>query len=253
MICFPFAGGGAQSYSGWSTLMPEGIEVVAVKLPGREARMRETPVRDARSLVDEMLGEVQDYLDIPFVLYGHSLGALLAYEFARRLRDTSLAPECLVVSARVPPHRRPPRESIHALPQDQFVEALRRMDGTPAEVLQDAGLMALVSPMLRADLAMNDEYVHADEPLLDCNIVAFGGLDDPDAGRGAMQAWGELTHGDFSMRMVPGGHFFIRSAPALFLRLLSIEIFEQTRSARSMARRTPPSLTASHYPTGLQP
>ena len=235
LICFPFAGGGAQSFSKWPDHLPDGIELLAVQLPGRETRMRETPLSDVDSLLDAMLPEVQGYLDRPFILYGHSMGALIAYEFARRLQGMSLAPECLMVSARVAPHRRPPREPINKLPQAEFVEALRHLHGTPEEVLEDSDLMALISPMLRADFAINEEYVHAAEPRLDCNILAFGGLRDSEAGRQGMDDWREVTDGEFGLRMVPGDHFFIQTAQTLFLRMLSIEIYQQTRVAWSNA------------------
>lgn len=243
LICFPFAGGGAQSYSTWAAHLPDGIELLAVKLPGRESRIGEEPIRCTHAMMEAMLPEVQGYLDRPFVLYGHSMGALLAYEFARRLQGLSMAPEGLVVSARTAPQHRPWNAPIHTLPQPEFVEALRQLNGTPQEVLDNSDLMTLVSPMLRADLALNDDYVHERDPLLDCNVLAFGGLQDPDAGRDGMKGWGEVTRGEFSLRMVPGDHFFIRSAEAQFLRILSIEIFQQTRAARSSKKSRRENMT----------
>jgi medium-chain acyl-[acyl-carrier-protein] hydrolase len=180
------------------------------------------------------LPEIQGYLDRPFILYGHSMGALIAYEFARRMQRLSLAPECLMVSARVAPHRRPPREPINKLPQAEFVEALRQLNGTPEEVLGNEDLMALIVPMLRADFMLNEEYVYAAEPRLDCDILAFGGLADLETERQGMDDWREVTDGEFGLRMVPGGHFFIQTAQTLFLRMLSIEIYQRTKHLRPL-------------------
>jgi medium-chain acyl-[acyl-carrier-protein] hydrolase len=234
LICFPFAGGGAQSFNKWPAHLPDGIELLAVQLPGRETRMRETPLSDVSCLLDAMLPEIQGYLDRPFILYGHSMGALIAYEFARRMQRLSLAPECLMVSARVAPHRRPPREPINKLPQAEFVEALRQLNGTPEEVLGNEDLMALIVPMLRADFMLNEEYVYAAEPRLDCDILAFGGLADLETERQGMDDWREVTDGEFGLRMVPGGHFFIQTAQTLFLRMLSIEIYQRTKHLRPL-------------------
>jgi medium-chain acyl-[acyl-carrier-protein] hydrolase len=225
LFCFPFAGGGAQSFSQWPNQLPENVELCAVQLPGRETRMREPPIADAHALVRAMAPSLVPKMREPFVLFGHSMGAILAFELARLLETQwQLSPRLLIVSGRVAPHRRPPREPINRLPQSEFVEGLRHLNGTPPEILADQQLMAMIAPMLRADFAVHEEYNYRTDTRLQCDVLALGGLRDPEAGRTAIGDWRQMTEGAFSLRMFPGDHFFIQSAQTLLLRTLSLEL-----------------------------
>ncbi|GAB3033594.1 alpha/beta fold hydrolase [Oleiagrimonas citrea] len=227
LICFPFAGGSAQAYRDWSNFLPKDIELCAVQLPGREMRQREAPIDNTFDIVDALMPELTPVLDRPFALFGHSMGAIIAFEFARRLQqEGKSSPEALIVSGRVAPHRPLTRAAINHLPREEFIDGLRQLNGTPAEVLEDNDLMSLIEPMLRADLAVHESYEYTDESRLQNDILAFGGLCDPEAGREDVAAWREVTDGSFDMQMMPGDHFFIRSAQVLFLRALSIELRE---------------------------
>jgi medium-chain acyl-[acyl-carrier-protein] hydrolase len=225
LLCFPFAGGGAQAFRPWLAQLPSGVELCAAQLPGREMRLRETPFSDARALVRAMLPELMTHTDKPFVLYGHSMGALIAYETARLMQEEhSVSPVRLIVSGRVAPHFALARLPINKLPQDEFIAGLKQLNGTPREILEDNDLISLIGPMLRADLAIHEEYVHGPGPRLACDILAFGGLCDTEAGRAGLNAWAEMTAGRLTVRMLPGDHFFIQTAQSLFLRVLSIEL-----------------------------
>jgi medium-chain acyl-[acyl-carrier-protein] hydrolase len=225
LICFPFAGGSVQAFRDWQDGLPRGIELCAVQLPGREMRQRETPLTSAAQIVDAVLPALLPLMDRPFFLYGHSMGAIVAFELARRLQnDDGPAPECLIVSGRVAPHRSLTRDPINHLSHADFVNGLRLLGGTPQEVLDDTDLMSLIEPMLRADLAVHENYQYGDETKLTCDVVAFGALRDTEAGRRDVDAWRDVTQGAFRLQMMPGGHFFIRTAKALFLRALSIEL-----------------------------
>ena len=239
LICLPFAGGGAQSFSKWTEQLPDDIELCAIQLPGRETRMREKPLSTVRAVLDALLPSLLSYLDRPFILYGHSMGAIVAFELSRRLQQHSnLVAERLIVSGRVAPHRKARLEPMNALPANEFIDALRRLNGTPAEVLNDPELMALITPMLRADFAINENYVHEPLPRLGCDIVAFGGVCDPETKRSALEDWREVTSGTCTLRMVPGDHFFIVSAQALFLRMLSIELYDVVTRLSLRSRRS---------------
>jgi medium-chain acyl-[acyl-carrier-protein] hydrolase len=192
--------------------------------------MEEQPFADVHTLVGELVPALMPYLDRPFVLFGHSMGALVAFETARLIeREGSLTPARLIVSARVAPQCTLARPPINALPQAEFVEILRQLNGTPADILRDANLMTLIGPALRADLAIHENYVYQTGLRLSCDILAFGGLRDVEAERAGLNAWAGMTTGSFRLRMLPGGHFFIQSAQDLFLRILTTELYPLTR------------------------
>lgn len=219
LFCFPYAGGGAATYRTWSDVLPPDIEVEAIQLPGREWRLREEPYRSVFPLVEELATVLKDRFDAPFAFFGHSLGALISFELARELRRRGLSlPERLFLSA----HRAPqvPKElpDIHDGPDEEFYEGLRRLEGTPDELLENDELMQLLLPALRADFAIAETYECPPEPPLDCPISVFGGLGDEVTGRDKLQPWAEHTTRDFKLRMVPGGHFFVEESRDLILR-----------------------------------
>lgn len=221
LICFPFAGGGAQSFRQWLPQLPADVELSAVQLPGREMRLREAPLSDARAVVQALLPELLTLTDKPLVLYGHSMGALLAFEAARVLQeDHGISPVRLIVSGRVAPHFALARPPINQLPHDEFIEGLKHLNGTPREILEDNDLISMIGPMLRADFAIHEQYVHQPGARLACDVLAFGGLCDTEAGRAGLNAWREITAGNLTLRMLPGDHFFIQTAQNLFLRML---------------------------------
>ncbi|EKE79322.1 thioesterase II family protein [Idiomarina xiamenensis] len=226
IICFPFAGGGTQSYADWVEYLPNNIEVCAVRLPGRELRINEKPYKSLAELLDEIIDKqiLKPYLDKPFFLFGHSLGALIAYELAVCLQQKNISPISLIISGRVAPHRKSPREPVYQLPIGEFVEALRSLGGTPPEVLGDEELMSIVIPVLRADFEINEGYEYRENPKLTCDLVAFAGTSDNETQREAVLDWADLTSEEFKPRMVPGDHFFIQNVKRQFLRMLSIEL-----------------------------
>lgn len=221
LVCFPYAGGGASVFASWPAGTGPDIEVCAVQLPGREARFGQRPFQDVRTLVSAVEASLGGLLDEPFALFGHSMGALVAFEFARRLAARRRrAPAHLFVSARPAPHLRRPWPRAHLLPDDQLIDRVRQIGGTPAQVLADARLMRLVLPVLRADFAVNDGHVHRPGPLLDCPVTALGGRDDPEASPRALTAWQRHTTGPFRLRLFDGGHFYLREHRDELLRVV---------------------------------
>ena len=189
--------------------------------------MREALLSTAQNVVDALVPAMLPFLDKPFLFFGHSMGALISYECARRLQQRhEPGPARLIVSARVAPHSIPPRPPLHALPEDEFVAGLKAMNGTPPEVFENKELLDLVLPMLRADFAISEAYRYESSEKLSCDIVAFGGLRDKETFRSGLMEWGELTSGSFNLRMLPGDHFYLRNEQSAFLRMLSAEIYQ---------------------------
>ena len=223
LFCFPYAGAGAVIFRTWSDDLPGDVEVCPVQLPGRGTRLMEPPFTQLPPLVEALAEALVPLLDKPFAFFGHSLGALVSFELARRLRSQyGVHPARLFVSAsRAPqvPHRGPP---AHTLPEKDFLAELQRLNGTPSELLEHEELMEIMLPLLRADFAVYETYVYSTELPLNCPISAFGGLQDRNVNNSDLEAWRAQTSGSFSLRMFPGDHFFLRQP--LFLRVLSQEL-----------------------------
>lgn len=222
LFCLPYAGGGASVFRTWPVGLPPDVEVCPIQLPGRETRLAEAPFSRLAALVDALGEGLRPYLDLPFALFGHSMGALVGFELARRLRGRyGSSPRHLFVSARRAPHlpeRRPP---IHRLPDPALVEELRRLNGTPEAVLRNGELMRLMLPALRADLAVCETYVHVEQAPLECPVSALGGVDDLEVPGGDLAAWAEQTRGPFALHMLPGDHFFLQGSRDGVLRVVA--------------------------------
>jgi len=230
LFCFPYAGEGSLIFRNWPDQLPPGIETCLVQLPGRGARMNETAFRELRTLVEATDQAMSEYLDKPLALFGHSMGAMICFELAHLLRrERGIEPMHLFVSGRRAPQICEAEAPTYNLPEAEFIQELRRLNGTPREVLDHPELMAVLIPILRADFSVCQTYTYSPKPLLGCPITAFGGLADVEAPREQMEGWREQTASSFSMRMFPGDHFFIHSAQSLVLRVLSQEIYQHLR------------------------
>lgn len=212
LICIPYAGGGASVFRKWPDLLPPEIELCAVQLPGRETRILETPLADLEALTDQLRTAIAPYLNRPFALFGHSKGALVAYVLTRALRrHGDPLPIHLFASGRRAPHLPARRGNLHHLPDHAFIQELRRLGGTPEEVLQNPEMMDYLLPMLRADFRLTEAYVHEEEPPLDVPISAYGGESDAHVSVEEIVAWEAHTRRAFRTCIYPGGHFFLHT------------------------------------------
>jgi medium-chain acyl-[acyl-carrier-protein] hydrolase len=227
MFCLPYAGGGASVYRGWGASLPNYLEVCPVQLPGRESRLREAPFTDLKTMVPAVADALVPYMDLPFVLFGHSMGAAIAFELTRELRRRGRPqPLHLFVSGRRAPHLPAREEPIHALPEPEFLAKLRELNGTPEEVLQHEELMKLLLPILRADFGVNETYEYTEGEPLQAGISALGGIGDKDVLREDVDAWRQHTTGRFRARMFPGDHFFIHGNKDLVLEAVARDLAE---------------------------
>lgn len=221
LFCFSYAGAGASTFRSWPDAFPPQIEICAVQLPGRETRIRERPFDRIDPLVWALVPALTEHFDRPFAFFGHSMGALIAFELVRELLRRGLSvPVHLFVSGRGAPHLRPAHADLHRLPDDEFVRALRLLNGTPVKVFEHPELLQMLLPALRADFSVCGTYVYREAPPLPCAITACGGVDDPDVPPPALERWRSFTADRFEMRMFPGDHFYLRtSEPALLAAL----------------------------------
>jgi medium-chain acyl-[acyl-carrier-protein] hydrolase len=225
LFCLPFAGGGTLSFRAWSADLPH-VELCPIQLPGRERRLTEAPYNRIEPLIQALTEAILPALDRPYALFGHSMGGLIAFELVRSLRRSHQPqPSHLFVSGCRPPQVPDVNPPIHALPDAEFVQQLRRYNGTPEAVLTHPELMALLLPTLRADFAIVENYVYSPEPPLNCPITLFGGLQDTIVAPQSLPSWQVQTAVDFSQHFLPGDHFFLHSNRSLLLQLVGGQLF----------------------------
>jgi medium-chain acyl-[acyl-carrier-protein] hydrolase len=242
LFCLPHAGGGAAAYAAWANLLPPDIELCRIQLPGRENRLREAPFVAMAPLVEELAAVLRPHLGLPFALFGHSMGALIAFELARQLRrDCGVLPAQLFVSGRWAPHWPSPDPALAQLPDAEFIATLRaRYNNIPDVVANDPELLAIYVPLLRADVALLDTYVYTPDRALDCPIVALGGADDKRVPYVSLAAWQEHSTQSVLVRQFPGGHFYLQPVRSALLKVLAIELARPSHSEdSSLSTRLP--------------
>jgi medium-chain acyl-[acyl-carrier-protein] hydrolase len=222
VVCLPFGGASASAYRSWAARVPADVHLCAVDLPGRAARFGEPLLTDAEEIVAGLLG-LPD-LPVPFVLFGHSVGALMAYEWASSLQQTGRpAPVHLVVSGRAAPQTMRSRAPIHGLGDEQFLAEVCRYQGLPDEVLAHRELIDLFLPILRADFTITETYRHAPRPALRTPLLILGGEHDPMVAPAELSHWLALTTAPSRIETFPGGHFYLdQHRDALVDRLVSL-------------------------------
>jgi medium-chain acyl-[acyl-carrier-protein] hydrolase len=212
LFCLPWAGGNSSAYTAWRDAFGGDVEVCPIELPGRQRRWAESPFERLDPLVNALATALSGELRGRWSLFGHSMGALVAFELARALRRRGEGrPETLFVSAGPAPQLPRPQPWVHDQPDSVVLERLRALGGVPEELTAAPELMELVLPAIRADFAVCETYVHRPEPPLDCPIVAFSGAQDAEVPPERVEQWRSQTTGTFLHHLLPGGHFMINS------------------------------------------
>jgi medium-chain acyl-[acyl-carrier-protein] hydrolase len=179
LFCLPYAGGSPLVFCNWPGSLPGNIEVCPIQLPGRGMRLSEPPFTRLEPLLESLVPVLRPFLDKPFALFGHSMGGLICFELARAFRlRFGLEPECVFLAGRQAPPIPDRTTARYDLPEPEFIEELRHLNGTPPEILEQPELMRLLVPLLRAEFELCQTYVYQPGPNLDCPLHIFGGVDD---------------------------------------------------------------------------
>ena len=230
LFCLPHAGGGASGYREWVAGLAPEMEVLPVQLPGRETRFLERPFDSIESLLDALMVALQPYLNKPFAFFGHSLGALIAFELTRQLQRDDVFPEHLFVSSYGAPHLPVKLPPMHHLADDQFVMALQELDTVPAAVLENEELLELLLPMLRADFAVYEGYQFQEAESLNCPITMLGGESDPLVSPEMLAAWATHSMQLSKMQLFPGDHFYLQAQQTAIWRVIQKSCLVQQTS-----------------------
>jgi surfactin synthase thioesterase subunit/glycosyltransferase involved in cell wall biosynthesis len=225
LFCFPWAGGGAAALAPWRGALASAFTVCPVRLPGRESRAPEAPFERMAPLVEALAAAIRPYLGAPFAFFGHSMGAAVAFELARSLRRAGAPlPAMLIASGAKAPRFRKNWVAPPDPTEAGFLAELRRLDGLPAEALEDPALLRAILPALTADAALYRRYVYSEEPPLSFPIRAYGGFEDPNVKREHLEGWRGETTASFAVRQFPGGHFYVRGAQDELLAALAADL-----------------------------
>lgn len=225
LFCFSYAGGNAFNYVRWQDALDPAIEVCAVQLPGRGARIAETPINSLPILLRALAPEIAKLDDLPSAFFGHSVGAIVAFELARYLRLHGMQlPMHLFVSGCQAPQFRSPSRQLHTFSDDAFIEVLRQYEGTPPEVLESRELISLLLPTIRADFALAENYRYRYAPLLPMPVSAFAGTNDDNKAPGQVDGWQKETSHACKITWFEGGHFFLNSQRDAVLKQINDEL-----------------------------
>jgi surfactin synthase thioesterase subunit len=221
LFCFPYAGAGASAYQGWRLPDELAAEVWAIQPPGRENRRDEPVTDDLDRLVAVCGAHLTPLLDRPFAFFGHSLGALAAFELTRLLRRRGgPRPVHLFLSAHRAPDLPPSRPPVSRLPDGQFLARLWRMAAPSPSVVRDPELLLLLAPMMRADFRLCEGYAYTSDAPVDQPVTCFAAVDDPEVDEDEVAAWERHTTGGYRLSRYTGGHLFVRDhAPRLLAEI----------------------------------
>jgi medium-chain acyl-[acyl-carrier-protein] hydrolase len=222
LFIFPYAGGSPAAFSKWTI---ENIECWIAHYPGRGARHSKPLIKNIPSLVEQFSQAIHPLWDKPFAFFGHSMGALIAFELIRAMRKNNLPqPKLLFVSACGAPHIPDPHPPIHTLPDDGFLAALKKLNGVPSELVRQPEAMQLLLPIVCADFEAIETYQHTSDHPLDIPIVAIGGSNDPRVSWERLEGWSAQTNTGFKSHYFDGGHFFIHTEKDSILDLIETEL-----------------------------
>lgn len=210
LLCFPYAGGGASIYSNWIKKLQNDVTVCSIQLPGREDRIIEAPYTHMKELLKELNNQIIQLKNNKIFIFGHSMGAKIAYEAAKILEYHNITVNHLIVSGSRVPHI-PETNPISHLSDKKFKNKIASFGVTPKEIIQNEDLFNFFLPMLRADFILDETYYNDKIEMLSCPITSFYGKEDQDANYETISKWKEYTKSNFDYETFEGGHFFLKN------------------------------------------
>jgi surfactin synthase thioesterase subunit len=224
LVCFPHAGGSASYFFPLSAALSPDVQVLALQYPGRQDRQHERCLTGIDEFADEAYAALEPVMSRPLAFFGHSMGAVIAYEVAGRMsRRLGAAPTALFASSRRAPSTYR-AEAVHRRDDAGLLAELRKLSGTGAGILDDEELVRMILPPLRGDYTAIETYRPRTGPRLDCPVVALIGDQDPVVDRDEARAWGEHTSRSFTLRVFPGGHFYLKEHQQAVVDLVSRQL-----------------------------
>lgn len=230
LFCFPYAGGGASLYSFWNESMPNNIEVCPIQLPGREERIMELAIDNIYALIENIVIELEPWLNKKFAFFGHCMGAKISFELTKALSKKKYYPQTIFVSACEAPHI-PERYPIYNLSDDEIVRRLSA--GTSEEVLNNRELINYLLPNLRKDFHLSDTYLSKDTTPVECSITAFCGTEDDRIDKDNVMLWEDYTNSLFRLYDIKGDHFFVKTSKEEILSHIHRELMEHSNIKNS--------------------
>ena len=221
LICLPFAGGTAATYRLWPQSLPADVEVRFAQLPGRDLRGA-APLDSIAAMVAAVLPAVDELADLPYAIFGHSMGALVAYELTAAIEQSrGHRPDCLFVSARRPPDEGDTHPPLAHLDDAEFVGEMRdRYNAIPDAVLAEPDLLTLLLPLLRADIRAFESYRHTLNTMIETPVHVFGGRYDARPRPELLDGWQRVARHPITVETFPGGHFFINDVREPLIRAI---------------------------------
>lgn len=219
LVCCPHAGGAASYFYPVSQSLAPEVEVLAVQYPGRQERRNEPPLTDAHQLADAITAALAPWDDRPLALFGHSLGATLAFEVARRLEAAGNAPLALFASGRRAPSRHR-EESVHLGDDEQLLAEIVKLEGTDPQMLRDRDVVRMILPAVRGDYRAAETYRGSPAATVGCPLYALTGDADPQVSEADARAWEQHTTGPAELRTFPGGHFYLNQHAGRVIALI---------------------------------
>ena len=224
-------------YRPWVAGLPAEVELVSVQLPGRGWRLREPPLRDLAIAADQIADAIAEMDDLPFAIFGHSMGAWLGLEVVRRLEATGRVPLRFFASGRQAPGLGSTQPPLAHLTDEEFIaEVQRRYGGIPREILAERDLLALLLPSLRADIAMLEAHIHRAGRPISTPLHAIVGDADSLVSAEEMAPWAEEAAGGFEVSILEGGHFYFQPNAGPLLDLLRGHLMVEEPLLRNEAR-----------------